>query len=444
MVGSNFIDSSNVWSTECTTNKSGLESFVVCFSGFCLGWGSMAGEVGGWMSYVITKQRRHKILVLYVFQHCSNILFAVLLLPCKVAKSLFPETSLLVAIQLAHLNHLLVLLILHVVVHNLLETMGERLISCNNPSCPLRFYRDLSFSPSHAIPRVTQKPKTSLFFTLCNCLASTVRYFCRPIIYHAHLEMLKRSLPLMVQTFMAQKSLQWGQEGKDKTLKTRVTLTVCPAHRGRAHHPWNCASDIRPRPYQRLFWTFHSSGGWGLHCATSPWSTKKGQTSSRGSQAHPHTHYSALWPDNLELFHAGQFWYLLFKPFKQTGHDFLCPNSQHPHRSRQASKNTFLGKPSAQRLYCLESVLKWHTNKTSSAILKGTVSHIQGCFPISVLFVQHSICIASCCQCPAGKGIAGMQIWLTDTNSFPSKHNAGGSSNLLILFMCPVLQSKFQ
>lgn len=47
MVGSNFIDSSNVRSTESTTNKSGLESFVVCFSGFCLGWGSMAGEAGG-------------------------------------------------------------------------------------------------------------------------------------------------------------------------------------------------------------------------------------------------------------------------------------------------------------------------------------------------------------------------------------------------------------
>lgn len=161
---------------------------MVCFSGFCLGCGFMAGEAEGLMSHVITKQWRHKILVLNVFQHRSNVLLAVLLLPCKVAKSLFPETSLLVAIQLAHLNHLFVLLILHVVMHDLLETMGERLISCKNPPRPLTFCRDLRFSPSHVIPRLTQKPNTSLFFTLYNCLASTVRYFCRAIIYHAHLE----------------------------------------------------------------------------------------------------------------------------------------------------------------------------------------------------------------------------------------------------------------
>lgn len=36
-----------------------------------------------------------------------------------------------------------------------------------------------------------------------------------------------------------------------------------------------------------------------------------------------------------------------------------------------------------------------------------------------MLFVQHSICIASCCQCPAGKGIAGTQILLTDNKSLP-------------------------
>lgn len=195
----------------------------------------------------------------------------------------------------------------------------------------------------------SQRSQTSPFFTLYNRLALTVGYFCRAIIYRSHLETLKRSLPLMVQTFMAQKSLQWGQEGKDRTLKTRVTLTVCPAHRGTEHHPWNCASDIRPRPYQRLFWTFRSSGGWGLHCATSPWSTKKGERSRRGAQAHPDTHYFALRPDNLQLFHRGQFWYLFSNPFKQTGHDFLCSNSQHPYRSRQASRDTFVGKASAHR-----------------------------------------------------------------------------------------------
>lgn len=117
------------------------------------------------MPHIITKQRRHEILVLDVFQHRSNILFAVLLLPRKVAKRLLPETSLLVSIQLTHLNHLLVLLILHVVVHDLLETVGKRdtsaatihLLSCTGTS---------GFCPGMQSPDIQTEAKTGLSFTL--------------------------------------------------------------------------------------------------------------------------------------------------------------------------------------------------------------------------------------------------------------------------------------
>lgn len=73
----------------------------------------------------LTQQRRHEILGFDACEHSRNVLLAVLLLVGKVAKCLFPKTGLLFPIQLANLHHLPVLPILHMVMHDLLET-GEK------------------------------------------------------------------------------------------------------------------------------------------------------------------------------------------------------------------------------------------------------------------------------------------------------------------------------
>lgn len=72
----------------------------------------------------LTQQRRHEIFGFDACEHSRHVLLAVLLLVGEVAKRLFPKTGLLFPVQLANLHHLPVLPVLHVVMHDLLET-GE-------------------------------------------------------------------------------------------------------------------------------------------------------------------------------------------------------------------------------------------------------------------------------------------------------------------------------
>lgn len=56
-----------------------------------------------------------------MLEHGRHILLAVLLLAGEVAERLLPQGGLLLPVALAHGDHLPVLLVLHVVVHDLLE-----------------------------------------------------------------------------------------------------------------------------------------------------------------------------------------------------------------------------------------------------------------------------------------------------------------------------------
>lgn len=56
-----------------------------------------------------------------MLEHSSDVLLAVLLLPGEVAECLLPQGGVLLSVPLTHSDHLPVLLVLHVIVHDLLE-----------------------------------------------------------------------------------------------------------------------------------------------------------------------------------------------------------------------------------------------------------------------------------------------------------------------------------
>lgn len=73
-----------------------------------------------------TQERRHQALVLDVSKHGCHILLAVFLLAGEVAEGLLPQGGLLLPMALTHSNHLPILLVLHVVMHDLLEPGQEQ------------------------------------------------------------------------------------------------------------------------------------------------------------------------------------------------------------------------------------------------------------------------------------------------------------------------------
>lgn len=118
-----------------------------------------------------TKQGWHEALCFNMLQHSHDVLFAVLLLVGKVAKSLFPKAGLLVSVQLADLNHLAVLLILHMIVHDLLETGtrerdGGELATLSPPAIYMPMHFRQSSETLLYLFAPTQGPTTSWANTL--------------------------------------------------------------------------------------------------------------------------------------------------------------------------------------------------------------------------------------------------------------------------------------
>ncbi len=69
---------------------------------------------------LLTQKWRHQVIFINVLQDFTNVGLAVFFFACKIAQSLFPQTHLTVPIAFTGLHDFPVLLILHVVMHDLL------------------------------------------------------------------------------------------------------------------------------------------------------------------------------------------------------------------------------------------------------------------------------------------------------------------------------------
>lgn len=70
--------------------------------------------------FLLTQKWRHQVIFINVLQDFTNVGLAVFFFTCKIAQSLFPQTHLTVPIAFTGIHDFPILLILHVVMHDLL------------------------------------------------------------------------------------------------------------------------------------------------------------------------------------------------------------------------------------------------------------------------------------------------------------------------------------